>query len=97
MSELSFDEIEKVAKKFSKRCTVYDFKPNNFVTIATDEGYYANIPSAFIVKYGDYFFIIAEHHDPMVFHESDIETLYQYEIITHQHDVKHIDDFFGLS
>ncbi len=64
--------IEAEAKELNGKLSAYDFTPNNYVRVVTDEGFEATIPSAFVVTRDDWYIVFAEHHDPKVFHKDDI-------------------------
>lgn len=90
---MTLKEVEEKAQKLNREMSAYDFAPNTYVKVTTDEGAEFLYPSAFFLKQGDWFVVFAEHHNPVVFHSGDINALYSYEVKQYRTDVKEMDDF----
>lgn len=88
---MNLQEVKDAAVELKGKMSAYDFKPNTYVHVRTDDCFEANIPSAFILKHGSWYIIFAKHHDPLVFCESDVEQIYQYEIT--QSQIEELDKF----
>lgn len=76
-------EVEKKAKQIEDSLSAYDFKPDHYVRVVTDEGCDFTFASAFVLRYYQHYIVFAEHHDPMVFHKEDVTSIYQFKIVSH--------------
>ena len=83
-------KAELVAHKYNQQLTCSAFRWDRYVYVRTDENFVAHIPSAFARRWEGWVFIFAEHHDPVVFDEDDVEELYEYVIHRHSNQIRKI-------
>ncbi len=92
MKSSTLKEAEAKAKEINDSLRATDFH-SNYVRLRTDEGFEVTFPSAFVVRYKDWYIIFAEHHDPHVYHEGDVEQIFEYQITKHQYEIPKLKDF----
>jgi hypothetical protein len=84
---------EAKAEEVCDKLGAYDFSANDYVRVTTDEGCEFTFASAFVLTYGHWYLVFAEHYDPHVFNKNDIEQIFQYRIITYQDQFPSVHDF----
>jgi len=81
-------DAEAKATEIEDSLSAYDFAGSTFVHIRTHEKYQAEIPNAFVLTYGEWYIIFAEHHNPICFHKDDVEEIWYYSPIRGIKDAK---------
>lgn len=90
---ISYREAFDKAQEINGQLLCTDFTPMRYVHVTTDEGLRADIPPARAMKCEDWFFVFAEHHAVQVFHEGDIEAIYEYAVTTGQYEIMNANKF----
>jgi hypothetical protein len=86
-------KAEAKADEIDSALSAYDFSPRNYVTVRTDEHCEFTLASAFVLTYGDWYLLFAEHHSPHVFHKDDIEQIFEWQVSKCQEEFSSTDDF----
>lgn len=72
MKTYTADEARTKAEEIDAKTTAYDYDPRMTVVLETEEGYKAEVPSAFVLQYGDWILLFAEHHKPTIHHTEEL-------------------------
>ncbi len=83
-----------MSKKAQEKCqeinsalTIYDFDSNKYVVVETDEGLRLTLPSAFVLKWNNWYLVFAEHHVPLYFDKDDVTAIYEYTVTRHEDQI----------
>lgn len=90
MTTISYNEVKVFAVDMNRRLQAGAFGPVH-VHLETTQGVRMTLPRAFADRHGPWYIVYCEHHEPLIFGDVDVSTIYEFTVTRRRSEIDRSD------